>query len=264
MTPREAWEEKENQLHATIVELRATVEKLEAERDLAIAHDRQPYPTAHAYEQVCKALESNKQQLATVTAERDALKEKYQDCCDDMNERRGWVGDLEKQLAAANATIADLQAQWHYAATCDADLDYVEENRTLKATLARLETSSHYTAFFLECAEKAKALDAVDELQQQLAKRDATIARLERSLAGETERAYIVLNKFHEVCTEKHDLQARCTALDAALHNEKIRNRQMFDASIQLAAEFVGQGVLQTSGITGLIADINELKVKEK
>lgn len=29
--------------------------KLRWERDLAIAHDRQPYPTAWAYEQVCKA-----------------------------------------------------------------------------------------------------------------------------------------------------------------------------------------------------------------
>ena len=31
------------------------VAKLREERDLAIAHDRQPYPTAWAYEQVCKA-----------------------------------------------------------------------------------------------------------------------------------------------------------------------------------------------------------------
>ena len=30
--------------------------KLRWERDLAIAHDRQPYPTAWAYEQACKAL----------------------------------------------------------------------------------------------------------------------------------------------------------------------------------------------------------------
>lgn len=30
-------------------------EAAERERDLAIAHDRQPYPTAWAYEQVCKA-----------------------------------------------------------------------------------------------------------------------------------------------------------------------------------------------------------------
>jgi hypothetical protein len=33
----------------------ATVERLEQERDLAIAHDQQPYPTADAYEKVCAA-----------------------------------------------------------------------------------------------------------------------------------------------------------------------------------------------------------------
>ena len=48
------------------------------------------------------------EQLATVTQERDALKVRYQDCCDDMNERRGWVGDLEKQLAERDATILAL------------------------------------------------------------------------------------------------------------------------------------------------------------
>jgi len=36
--------------------LRPLVEQLRRERDLAIAHDRQPYPTAWAYEQACKAL----------------------------------------------------------------------------------------------------------------------------------------------------------------------------------------------------------------
>ena len=34
----------------------AEVERLRAERDAAIAHDRQPYPTAWAYEQACRAL----------------------------------------------------------------------------------------------------------------------------------------------------------------------------------------------------------------
>jgi hypothetical protein len=33
------------------------------ERDLAIAHDRQPYPTAHAYEQVCRV---RNEQAATI------------------------------------------------------------------------------------------------------------------------------------------------------------------------------------------------------
>jgi hypothetical protein len=32
-------------------------EEAERERDLAVAHDRQPYPAAHAYEKACEALE---------------------------------------------------------------------------------------------------------------------------------------------------------------------------------------------------------------
>ena len=47
---------------------RACLEDVERERDLAIAHDRQPYPTAHAYESVCAARE--KWQERAVRAER--------------------------------------------------------------------------------------------------------------------------------------------------------------------------------------------------
>lgn len=36
------------------------IAELEAERDQAIAHDRQPYPTAWAYEQACAALEKHR------------------------------------------------------------------------------------------------------------------------------------------------------------------------------------------------------------
>ena len=39
----------------TIIALLDELEAAERERDLAIAHDRQPYPTAHAYEMACKA-----------------------------------------------------------------------------------------------------------------------------------------------------------------------------------------------------------------
>lgn len=46
---------------------RSELDQARAERDLAIAHDRQPYPTAFAYEQVCKTLERTK-------SERDKLK----------------------------------------------------------------------------------------------------------------------------------------------------------------------------------------------
>lgn len=41
----------------------AELAKAIQERDLAIAHDRQPYPTAWAYEQACKALESARREL---------------------------------------------------------------------------------------------------------------------------------------------------------------------------------------------------------
>jgi hypothetical protein len=47
----------------------AALAAMTAERDLAVAHDRQPYPTAHAYEQVCKTLTAR-------TAERNAAAER--------------------------------------------------------------------------------------------------------------------------------------------------------------------------------------------
>lgn len=50
--PEEAWNPAAPVLDAVIAEL----EQLRRERDLAIAHDRQSYPTAWAYEQACKAL----------------------------------------------------------------------------------------------------------------------------------------------------------------------------------------------------------------
>jgi hypothetical protein len=60
-----------------IVTLRATLEERTRERDLAIAHDRQPYPTAHAYETVCAALQTHKARAeaaeATLTAAQEAM-----------------------------------------------------------------------------------------------------------------------------------------------------------------------------------------------
>lgn len=37
---------------------KGAIEQLRQERDQAVAHDRQPYPTAWAYEQACKAREA--------------------------------------------------------------------------------------------------------------------------------------------------------------------------------------------------------------
>jgi hypothetical protein len=43
--------------------LEKRLEAAERERDLAVAHDRQPYPTAAAYEVVCAALEDKRKRL---------------------------------------------------------------------------------------------------------------------------------------------------------------------------------------------------------
>ena len=49
--------------------------------------------------------------------------------------------DMQARLAKRDATIHDLQERWHYAATCDSDLDYVEETRKLTASLAEREAA---------------------------------------------------------------------------------------------------------------------------
>lgn len=55
--------------------------ELRRERDLAIAHDRQPYPTAWAYEQACKALRRKTEAIERVRAylasQTDALPQGY-------------------------------------------------------------------------------------------------------------------------------------------------------------------------------------------
>jgi len=50
-------------LEADLARERQRAEKAERERDLALAHDTQPYPTADAYEKVCAALEKQKRLL---------------------------------------------------------------------------------------------------------------------------------------------------------------------------------------------------------
>ena len=44
------------------------IAELEADRDQAIAHDRQPYPTAWAYEQACAALEKHRKRAEKAEA----------------------------------------------------------------------------------------------------------------------------------------------------------------------------------------------------
>lgn len=48
------------------------LQRTRKERDLAIAHDRQPYPTAWAYEQACRTIRAKEARIAKVRAVLDA------------------------------------------------------------------------------------------------------------------------------------------------------------------------------------------------
>mgnify|MGYP001613083671 CR=1 FL=1 len=57
-----------------VARLLALMQRLAAERDLAVAHDRQPYPTADAYERVCAALNAAKLRVQELEAARYATR----------------------------------------------------------------------------------------------------------------------------------------------------------------------------------------------
>jgi chromosome segregation ATPase len=66
------WADEQSQLSfAQRQQIEAERDQAREERDLAIAHDRQPYPTAWAYEQACKALEKHRTRANKAEAERD-------------------------------------------------------------------------------------------------------------------------------------------------------------------------------------------------
>lgn len=80
---------------ATISHLQARLEAAERERDEAIAHDRQPYPTAAAYEAVCVALRKHKTDLAIAEARAKVLRaevDAWREMCpnDWLNSKVGW------------------------------------------------------------------------------------------------------------------------------------------------------------------------------
>lgn len=67
--------EQIDRLEADLKSRNAELSKLKEQLALAIAHDRQPYPTAEAYERVCEALREKEKQLDAVQKAADALAE---------------------------------------------------------------------------------------------------------------------------------------------------------------------------------------------
>lgn len=66
--------------HALLEEVKAR-EKAEFDRDLAIAHDRQPYPTAEAYELACAALKKQRERAEKAEAQLSELGNEYAIVC---------------------------------------------------------------------------------------------------------------------------------------------------------------------------------------
>lgn len=103
------------------------VARLTRERDLAIAHDTQPYPTAHAYERVCEVLAERDREVARLRAERDRAIETRENAnrvsarAQLENERLRVAGN-QLALAAADAIGSDDITQAQYA-TFDAALE---------------------------------------------------------------------------------------------------------------------------------------------
>lgn len=95
----------------------ADIARLTEERDLAIAHDRQPYPTADAYERACAALRKHRERADTAERERDeALASSARQLHEASNiasqliaaeverdEARGELGDAQRYIAELEA-----------------------------------------------------------------------------------------------------------------------------------------------------------------
>lgn len=112
--------------------MRERAERAERERDLAIAHDRQHYPTADAYERACAArakwqerAESAESASATLRAERDAATARadelettwvspksFADCMVSLTERADRAESALSEARTALATVRSLAQEY--------------------------------------------------------------------------------------------------------------------------------------------------------
>jgi hypothetical protein len=92
----------------TKVEVVREVEELRRERDLALAHDTQPYPTADAYEKVCAALEKAKY-------ERDFWAWKYERREAECEELATQIKELATQIVDTQKALAATAKSWREA-----------------------------------------------------------------------------------------------------------------------------------------------------
>jgi hypothetical protein len=76
------------------------MEQLRHERDLAVAHDRQPYPTQWAYDQACAALREQRERAEEAEAAITRVRAKVTDWREWNEEENAWaINDIETAIA---------------------------------------------------------------------------------------------------------------------------------------------------------------------
>lgn len=126
--------------------LRARLAEAERERDLAIAHDRQPYPTAEAYELVCAAMHKTK-------AERDALLVQKEEAISVLQKMDRFMNENARLTKERDSLAAQLAAT---VKERDAALDKLKVAETALEKIRKAANSS-WNSWFAEVAWAALA-----------------------------------------------------------------------------------------------------------
>jgi uncharacterized protein (DUF433 family) len=132
-------------LNGHIVALFAELHDVTEQRDLAIAHDRQPYPTAAAYEAVCATLERKRAELDDTVqanhrwaATHAGLEAELAEVREELARMAGGVTDLRATVAMRDGQLRDVSAELEYVRADREGLD-LQRNRLLaeRATARR-------------------------------------------------------------------------------------------------------------------------------
>ncbi|WP_435111639.1 hypothetical protein [Nocardiopsis synnemataformans] len=81
-------------------DLVAFIDRLITQRDLALAHDRQPYPTAEAYERTCQALSAQRERAERAEADLERLRQKPEPVAAELGEQDETLLALVRRFGA--------------------------------------------------------------------------------------------------------------------------------------------------------------------
>lgn len=160
---------RENREHEQRAELlRSQAAELEQERDEAIEHDRQPYPTADAYEAACRALDRHRADAAQRGAELDAARAALLEQLrvnEVLNVQRGEArAEVERLRSLLRDVAAATRGEADGTAYVDRDHDKLAgQIRDLRDQLDQAIDLGDRLRFLLaEALAEARRLDAAD------------------------------------------------------------------------------------------------------